>query len=477
MVKANLTEGSVLKKLIVFAVPFLISNVLQAVYSTVDLLIVSWYGSGADIAAVTVGSQVMTLITNVLVGFSIGITILTALYVGGGNIKKVGKLAGTSIVLFLALSIAATVALMLTTAPMVRLMNVAQESQSAAKQYLDVSYLGIIFIVLYNIIAGMYRGAGSTRAALIFIFISGVMNLILDIVFVKNLGMGAYGAAIATVVAQGAAFVMALALLIIQRKNFFLDFKSFKPDWQEFIKMVKLGLPTAVQQFTIQMSFMILMSLANSCGNDYNIAYGYVTKVSSFAILPLAAVMSAVSALAGQNLGAGKPERAVKSVSAGFFMMLPIALLIFALVNIFPKGIYGFFQIMAENKNPAIIEISTEFTRYMSWEYITVFTIYALHGFVNGAGKTTFTMFNSFLSSLIIRIPLAYLLFHLMGFNGLGLAIALSPIPSTIVAFIYVASGKWKTKSAAAPAAAPVTTVYSVAPEEQTEEITAEEKI
>lgn len=463
MIKANLTEGSVLKKLVVFAVPFLLSNLIQAAYSAVDLLIVSWYGSDADIAAVSVGSQIMVLITNVLVGLSIGITVLTALYVGGKSTKKVGKLFGTATAMFTAISVILTVVLILCSPLIVKFMNVDPKAHETAVQYFNVSFSGIIFIVIYNVIAGMYRGAGITKPALFFVLISGVLNLVLDIYFVKNLQLGAYGAAVATVISQAVACVLAIILLIIQRKNYFIELKSFKPDFSELKKIIKLGLPSAIQQFTIQISFVILMRLANSGGIAYNIAYGYVTRVSSFAILPLFSILTAVTALTGQNLGAGNPDRAVKSVWAGIAVMIPMAIIMFVCINLFSDAIYGFFLMGGKETeemvklgeetmklSDAVIKLSSGFTHFMSWEYLAVVPIYALHGFVNGTGKTTFTMFNSFLSSLVVRIPLSYILYHFMGFNGIGLALSLSPLLPTIVAFIYVLSGKWKSKSGAA---------------------------
>jgi putative MATE family efflux protein len=318
------------------------------------------------------------------------------------------------------------------------------ESFRATRDYLAICMSGSVFIFGYNAMSSIMRGLGDSKRPLLFVSVATVANVALDIVMVGPLGMGAAGAAWATVISQALSLVLSVAYLSRHGFRF-----SLKIDGAILKRLLGLGFPIGLQQFVVQASFVFLASLINGYGVAASAASGICIKVNSFAILPGLAMLSAISAMTGQNVGAGRYDRALQTLFAGIKIIMPVAAVIWILVNTFVSGIIGIFS-----RDPEVHAYGVVYMRFLSVDAVLATGLFCLSGLLSGAGKTRFTLFSSILSSIIIRVPLAYLFSMVlgMGFPGIGLAIALAPLGSLVLASAYVASGRWKRSRAAAVA-------------------------
>ena len=334
----NLSEGNVAKKLLKFAAPFIISNIIQSLYNVVDLIVVGWFGNRPSVAAVNNGSQLTFLATCFAIGISVGATVLIGQYLGAGKREELKKTIGTLIVSLTVIAVVATMLMVIFKEPLLRLIGIPEEAFSEASDYLLVTALGTIFIFGYNALSAIMRGMGDSKRPLIFVVIACVTNIGLDILFVAVFKMAALGAAIATVIAQAVSVV--LCIIYLTKNDFIFDFKklsSYKVDGENFKMLFKVGFPTMIQQVATNLSFLFLTALANSFGLAASSAIGIVGKFNGFAVLPAIAVSSAISAMCAQNIGAEQNERAVKTMTTGLILSYAITVPIFILTKYFRR--------------------------------------------------------------------------------------------------------------------------------------------
>ncbi|MGN1452181.1 MAG: MATE family efflux transporter, partial [Eubacteriales bacterium] len=311
----DLTQGSVTKKLIRFSLPFLLSNLIQALYSVADMLIVGWFRGDTAISGVSLGSQITMLVTNLVVGFTVGGTVLISQYFGAKKHRDVNEAIGTLFSLLIGASVLLTAVFMLLADPLLRLLQTPKEAFGEAHSYLFICLCGTIFIFGYNAVSSILRGLGDSKSPFWFVMIACVANIGLDFLFVGALGRSSDGAALATVIAQAISLVLSIIWLI--KRGFSFDFKpkSFIPKMDKVKLIFKLGLPSSIQNTISSISFMLMTALANNYGGvDASTAIGVVGKFNSFAILPAIAMSSSVSSMAGQNIGAGYFDRAKKTM-------------------------------------------------------------------------------------------------------------------------------------------------------------------
>jgi len=437
----NLSEGNVAKQLFRFSLPFLISNLLQTLYSVVDMIVVGQFAGTVSMSGVNIGSQVQFLITNMVMGFTVGATVLVAQYLGSGNRDAMRETIGT---LFTSLLIAAavlTVGIVLVQDPILRLIRTPEDSFSEAHDYFFITMLGTVFIFGYNALSAIMRGMGDSKNPLYFVAIACVINIVLDLLFVAGFHMGAAGAALATVISQ--AVSMILCILYLRRNDFIFDFRlqSFRFHPERLRLLFKIGIPNAVQNVVVSVSFLFLTTLVNTLGVTASAAVGAAGKLNGFAILPAAALSASVSAMGAQNIGAGKIKRAEKTLAYGVLFAFSISAVIFALFQIFPESCLRLF-----GKDPEMIEKGVEYLRVFSFDYLLVPFVFCFNGLFIGAGHTVFSFINSSLSSLLIRIPASYLfgmVFH-MGLTGVGLGAPFASFFSLILGVLFLVSGKWK---------------------------------
>ena len=443
-IEKNLTEGSVVKQLILFALPFMLSNLIQSLYNVADMLIVGRFCGPVGISGVNIGGQVTFLMTNLVIGLSVGGTVVIAQFLGCGDRKAVRECIGTLLTSLIAAAVLMTTVMLLVSDQILKLIQTPAESFAQARSYLDITIMGTVFIFGYNALSAIMRGMGDSKRPLYFVAIACVCNIFLDLLLVGVFRMEAKGAAIATVVSQ--AISMLLCILYLKKADFIFDFKisslCLKKD--RFATRMKVGIPTSIQNMITNVSFLVLTTLVNGFGVSASAAVGVVGKFNSFAILPAIAVGSSISAVAAQNIGAGEVERARKTFHIGTALAMAISLPIFVLARIFPAQIIELFD-----KDPEMIACGVTYMKSFTFDYIIAPFVFCLNGLITGAGHTTFASVNGILSALGFRIPFA-LLFGMaldMGLLGIGLGAPLGSLGAAVIAVIYYLSGKWKTST------------------------------
>ncbi len=438
----NLSEGSVARRLLVFALPVLLSNIIQSLYSVADMLIVGNFAGTASMSAVNIGGQVTFIITNIVFGLCLGGTVLIAQYLGAGEREKMRRTISTLVTGLLILSVFCTIAMLFLCDASLRLIRTPAESFTEASEYLFVTILGIVFIFGYNALSAILRGMGDSKRPFYFVLIACVTNIFLDIVFVGPMHMGARGAAIATVISQGLSMLLCVAYLA--RNKFVFDFKlrSYRIYKEQLGLILKIGMPSSIQNGVVSISFMFITALVNVIGGyTASAAVGVVGKFNGFAIMPALAMSAAISTMSAQNIGAGKLDRAVKSLRIGTAIAVVISYSIFAVAQTFPEFILRLFD-----RDPAMIAYGVSYMRSFSFDYLLVPICFCFNGLYMGSGHTTFTLFNAILSSLLFRIPASYLFGIVLGWGlfGVGFGGPVASLGALILIIVFYLSGRWK---------------------------------
>lgn len=440
-IERNLTEGNVVKQLIQFALPFMLSNLIQTLYNVADMLIVGNYSGTAAISGVNIGGQVTFILTNIIIGLTAGGTVIIGQYLGSGDRRGVKETISTLLTFLFIAGTVLTIGMIILSEEVLQLLQTPRESYQQAKDYLSVTLLGTVFIFGYNAFSAILRGFGDSRRPLIFVSIACTINIILDLLFVRVYGMDAKGAAIATVVSQ--AISMILCIIYLKRSDFEFDFKlsSFIFYKERFITIMRIGIPLSIQNVIVNFSFLVLTAIANSMGVNASAAVGIVGKYNGFAILPAIAVGSSVSAMVAQNMGAGAIERAKKTFYTGLTLAFSITFIVFIITRLFPEEILSIFD-----DDPNTISAGVEYMRTFSYDYLIVSGTFCLNGLVTGSGHTIISSLCGILSAIGFRVPIAILFGVVMqkGLWGLGLAAPTASFASGLILLVYYATGKWK---------------------------------
>lgn len=439
--KHDLTSGSVGGKLLRFAMPFLLSNFIQALYSLADMLIVSWFVGANGVSGVGMGAQISQIVLNLVAGLSVAGTVLIAQFIGAKREQDMKETISTLISFYFVAAIVFTVALILLAEPLLHAIKAPEESFDEARSYLIICLLGTIFIFLYNGLAAILRGMGDSKRPLWFVSIAAGANVVLDLLLVGVFKMGAAGAAAATVAAQALSVVLCIAYL--KKRDFVFDFKlkSFGIKKDKLLELLKLGFPNSVQQTLVGVSFLFLSSIVNEFGVNASAAANVAGKLGSLAILPCVALGSAVSSMAGQNLGAGYPERAKSTARCGVGISMAVTAVIFALVQMFPEAMLSIFQ-----PEPEVMTLAVGYLRTCSIEYIFLAVLMPCNGLIIGSGHTLIPMISAIISSVAVRVPLAYLFGLTLnyGLMGVGLGTGLAGGAGMLFSLAYLATGLWR---------------------------------
>ena len=338
----KLTSGSVLKNVIVFSLPYLLSYFLQTLYGMADLFIIGQFDGVASTTAVSIGSQLMHMITVMLVGLAMGTTVSIAQAVGAGAHKRVLQSVGNTVVLFMIVAVALMALLLASVHPIVAVMSTPAEAVDGTVAYLRICFIGIPFITAYNIISSIFRGMGDSKNPMYFIAIACFANIVLDYVFIGACKMGPAGAALGTTVAQAVSVVIAL-LAIIKKQSITLAKEDFKPQGDVMKKILSIGVPVALQDGLIQISFLIITIIVNQRGLNDAAAVGIVEKIISFLFLVPSSMLSTVSALGAQNIGANKPERAVQTLKYAIMIAFGFGLIASGVIQFMAEPIVALF--------------------------------------------------------------------------------------------------------------------------------------
>ena len=436
----DLTEGKVTSTLLKFAFPFLLASLLQALYGAADLLVVGQFDNSAQVSAVATGSQIMQTITGVILGLTTGGTIIIGNYLGAKKYKDIAESVGTIIWIFGIMAAILTVSMVLLTGTITNLMNTPAEAFEYTKQYIFICSCGIPFIIGYNALSGILRGVGNSKAPLYFIAVACVTNIIVDLILVGGFHMGAPGAAIATIAAQAISLI--IGVMYIKKGGFAFEFNRSHISLEagKAKKIFKLGLPIALQDGLINISFIIITAVINKMGLTASASVGVVEKIIVFTMLPTIAFASAIAAMTAQNMGAGKRERAKQCLYTGMGCSLVIGIIGYAYVQWNPTSLTALFS-----KDVEVIETAALYLKSSSIDCILVCFVFCMNSFFSGCGNSLFPMIHSLIATFIIRIPLSFVLSKIAGITlyEIGFASPLATFASLVMCIIYMRSEKW----------------------------------
>ena len=400
--RSDFTQGNILKKLVSFMMPILGALILQAAYGAVDLLVVGRFGSTAGLSAVSTGSQVLNLVTFVVVQFAMGITVLIARYLGERRPEKIGAVIGGGAIVFTMISAVLFVIMVAFAHPISVLMQAPESAVSLTSSYVRICGGGIFFIVAYNLLSAIFRGLGDSKSPLLFVLVACIVNVIGDLVLVAGLHMDAAGAAIATVAAQALSVVFALILLVKMKLPFTITKKDFRLNVQ-CKRFFQIGLPLALQECLTQISFLALCAFVNRLGLEASSGYGVACKIVNFAMLVPSSLMQSMASFVSQNIGAGKKKRATQSMFTGIGVGLAVGCVVFILVMFKGDMLAGIFSTDAE-----VISNAFDYLKGFAPETIVTAILFSMIGYFNGNNKTVWVMIQGLIQTLLVRLPLAY---------------------------------------------------------------------
>lgn len=400
----DFTQGNILKKLIRFMIPILGALILQAAYGAVDLLVVGRFGSTAGLSAVSTGSQILNLVTFVITQLAMGITVLIARYIGEKETNHIGQLLGGSCVVFSILAVVLFVVMVFFSHSLSILMQAPNEAVSLTSTYVKICGAGIFFIVAYNVLSAIFRGLGDSKSPLIFVAIACVVNIIGDLIFVAGFHMDAAGAAIATVLAQAISVVLALVMLKRRELPFCLTGKDFRLNHQ-CRRFLNVGLPLALQECLTQLSFLALCAFVNRLGLDASSGYGVACKIVNFAMLVPSALMQSMASFVSQNVGAGKEDRAKKVLFTGMSVGIFVGAFVFVGVFFFGNTLTSIFT-----TDSSVILKGYDYLKGFAPETIVTAILFSMIGYFNGHEKTVWVMIQGVIQTLLVRLPLAYIM-------------------------------------------------------------------
>lgn len=429
--KADFTQGNILKKLVAFMMPILGALILQAAYGAVDLLVVGRFGSTSGLSAVSTGSQVLNLVTFVVIQFAMGITVLIARYLGEKRPERIGAVIGGGAVVFTMMSVALFIAMVGFARPISVLMQAPAEAVDLTASYVRICGAGIFFIVAYNLLSAIFRGLGDSKSPLLFVLVACIVNIIGDLVLVAGLHMDAAGAAIATVTAQALSVVFAVMLLLKKDLPFAITKKDFRlnPQCRKFLK---IGLPLALQEFLTQISFLALCAFVNRLGLEASSGYGVACKIVNFAMLVPSSLMQSMASFVSQNIGAGKKKRAKQSMFTGIGVGLAVGCVVFVLVLF-----KGDVLCSAFSTDAAVIRNGFAYLKGFAPETLVTAILFSMVGYFNGNNKTVWVMTQGLIQTLLVRLPLAYFMSIQpnASLTKIGLA---APVATTVGIFLNV---------------------------------------
>lgn len=437
----SLTEGKVFSILVRFSIPFLLSSFLQALYGATDLFIVGQFSNSAVTSAVATGSQIMQTITGIILGITTGGTVLIGQYLGAKKEKDVAGAIGTIICIFSAIAFALLIIMVLLTNTIIRLMNTPKEAVIYARYYIFICSCGIPFIVGYNAVSGILRGLGDSKTPLIFIAIACIINFMFNFILVGLFNIGAAGSAVSTIFAQAISFL--LEALFIKKRGFSFEFNRsyIKLDYIKAKNILNLGLPISLQDGLINVSFLLITAITNSMGLIASASVGIVEKIIVFAMLPASAFASAIAVITAQNMGAGKPARAQKSLYYGIGCTLIFGIICFVCSQLNPTLITSLFT-----TDKAVIKTAALYLKSYSLDCIMVSFVFCMNSFFSGSGHSLFPMLHSIITTFVIRIPVSFYFSKLPGTTlyQIGFASPLASSVSIIMCVFYLKSGRWK---------------------------------
>ncbi len=405
----NLTTGSIFKNVVYFSLPHLLSYFLQTLYGMADLFIIGQYEGVASTTAVSIGSQVMHMITVIIVGLAMGSTVSIGQAVGGGNDKRTASCIGNTITLFMGLSIILTAALLLLRRPIAIAMSTPEQALEGTIDYLTICFMGIPFITAYNIISSIFRGLGDSKSPMYFIAIACAANIGLDYAFMGALHLGPAGAALGTTLSQAVSVVVSIIVVRRARAGIRLKKEDFKPKRDVMGSLLRIGIPIAVQDGLIQVAFIVITIIANRRGLNDAAAVGIVEKIMSFIFLVPSSMLSTVSALGAQNIGAGKPERAKTTMRYGILITTCFGLAVVALMQFYANSFVALFTDSSTQDGLQVVTLGGQYLRGYIWDCLFAGMHFCFSGYFCACGRSSLSFVHNIIAIALVRIPGVYI--------------------------------------------------------------------
>ena len=451
----DMTVGKPLYNLAAFSIPLLIGNVAQQLYNTVDSIIVGTYVGDAALAAVGTSGPLLNLLLLLFMGISTGAGIMVSQYFGARRTEDLNKTIGTCLTLTLIASIIIMIVGPLVTPPLMSLLNTPPEVYDMAVDYLTIFFLGIVGCGYYNIVSGILRGMGDSVSPLIFLVVACLLNIVLDILFVAGLGMTADGVALATIIAQSISAVLCVLKLMRMKDGVKITRKTLIPDKHMSAQVIRLGLPSGLTQAIFSMAAIVVQSLTNSFGTSVIACSNVVMRVDGFAMMPNFTFGMAMTTYVGQNIGAKLMKRVDEGVKAGLRAGLIISAILVGGILIFGEGLMRMFTSTEE-----VVQLGLRMLRILAVGYIAMAVTQSLSGVMRGAGDTVTPMWISVITTVVIRMPLAYALAFLTRSevlpNGspdsIFISLLVSWVLGAVMTSIMYKRGSWRNKSIASRA-------------------------
>ena len=404
----DMTIGTPWKRILEFSIPMILGNIAQQLYNTADTVIVGMYVGDDALSAVGSAAPILNLLLALFVGVSTGAGIVISQAFGARDREGLSWNIGNCITLTFIASAFIMIFGPMITRPMLDLLETPASIIDSCEDYLNIYFWGILGFFMYNMLAGVLRGLGDSVSALGFLLVAAVLNVILDLVFVAMLGMGVPGVALATDLAQGISAVLCFIKLLKMRSVFDLNWKYLKFDKTVSGRIVKIGIPSGITQAIMSCSMMVVQALTNSMGEMVIAANVIIMRVDGFAMMPNLSFGQAMSVYTGQNVGAQKWHRVHKGVSQGNFIALAFSTAVTVVLLFLNRYLFGIFT-----KTPELIDLAGRMMRIMAVGYIAVSVSQVMGGIMRGAGDTVTPMWISMISTVALRIPVAYGLAYL----------------------------------------------------------------
>ena len=439
----NYTSGPVLRALITFAFPLFLSNLLQAVYNLVDMIVVGQVVGAPGLSGISVGGDVLALLTFLSMGFSDASQVIISMYIGSGLREKLSRFIGTMASFLLLCAVGMSVLFLLLRSQVLTMLNTPAESWNQAMAYATTCMCGLVFIYGYNIVSAIMRGLGDSKRPFLFIAIAAVLNVILDLVFVVGFRWEAFGAALATVIAQAVSFLTALAYLCKNRARFGFELtpRDFRIDRSELFILIKLGFPFAIRQASVLISKFFINYWINGYGVTVSAVSGIGYKLDVIGNLVGSAVTTAGSSMVGQNIGAGKYDRVKRVLGSALLINGVFYSLMIAAFLLFPHALFGCFT-----SDQSVLAVCMEYLPFLVVIYIASALRNSMHAFTFGCGNSKFNFCAAVLDAFVVRIGLSLLLGLAagMGYRGFWAGSAAAGFVPFVLGAVYYLSGRWK---------------------------------
>ncbi|MBE5974571.1 MAG: MATE family efflux transporter [Paenibacillaceae bacterium] len=436
----NLTTGSVFKTVVYFSLPYLLSYFLQTLYGMADLFIVGQFNGVDSITAVSIASQVMHMITVMIVGLAMGATVMIGRAVGAGKHEEVSSVIGNTIALFMALSVIIMIGLLLAVKPITVVMLTPPEAFGETVTYLTICMIGIPFITGYNIISSIFRGMGDSRSPMYFIGIACAANIVLDYLFIGVFKLGAAGAALGTTLSQTISVIVSLTFIRKRKMGISLSLKDLKPKTAVILNLLKVGIPVALQDGFIQISFLVITVIANNRGLNDAAAVGIVEKIIGILFLVPSSMLSAVSVISAQNAGAGKHDRARQTLWIGILITVVFGTVSAVIMQFSAGSVMGLFT-----DNTKVILLGRQYMSSYVWDCIFAGIHFCFSGYFCAYDLSGISFIHNSVSIICARIPLAYLASIYFADTLFPMGIA-APVGSILSVVICISVFIWLSK-------------------------------